>query len=340
MDCTSGSSAFDGAQWLAETMPDNSIQKRRRAPLAGGWVVGLARRDGVRPGRGSAPSPAAAGFSLVELLITVMILGLGLAMLAAAMPVGLRAYLDSSDRTAAALLANSVFSRLRASRTTQMEGESGTRARAQPFAPGLAVVECFEEGSAEVRYLFDTTGGMHTAAAGRPGEILEREGLDNDSDHSNRSSDIRTWLPTGARMSGLDPRLAAHVFYRGVPDPLAAGGVPTYQVFVVIQKTTLPADSSEPWESRFPLPSPVVETQRLAGRSDRLAWNNGWTVLPGALLVDVDSGEWARVAEVDSQTGAGGYELVLNRGLPGTRVRAINQAVDVFIGILSKELAR
>jgi prepilin-type N-terminal cleavage/methylation domain-containing protein len=263
------------------------------------------------------------GFSLVEILIAVMILGIGLVMVAGAFPVGLRYFKATADETTAGLLARSVLSQLQAMRTEQYLAyeQGGTEwPRAEAWGQ-VAVDECFREDTTDVVYLWDT--GAHNS--GGPGSLLADQGL---------GADVDDWMPVSERTSGVDDRFGCQVFYKRMNDPLgnSPSTGPTYEVFLVVQKVAEGLTATD-WHDRFPRPSPEVT---LASGGTTVTWpsSSGFTVLPGAFLYEVGTGNWAEVAEVNGST------LRLNRSLAAGKVRAINYCVSMFRGVVTKEALR
>ncbi len=264
------------------------------------------------------------GFSLVEIMIAVIILGIGLVMIAGAFPVGLRYFKASSDETTASLLARSVLASLQAMRTKQYEAyEMGSSSpRAEPYGQA-AVVECFRIGTPEVVWLWDAD--LHDGSG--EGDLLKDEGLGNDIDD---------WFPRDERLCGVDERFHCQVFYKGMSDPL--GNVPstvaTYQVFLVVQKAP-EGTKLMGWNVRFPNPSAEVN---LTDSGTTVTWPSSGVVRPGAFLYEVASGDWVKVVDVDLD--ANGDKLKLNRSISSGRVRAVNNCIAMFRGIVSKEAIR
>jgi len=264
-----------------------------------------------------------AGFSLVEILISVMILGIGMVMVAGAFPVGLRYFQDATDETTAGHLARSMLSSLQAMRTRAYEAyeqKSEGNARAEPWSQA-AVVECFRTDTEEVVYLWDDT--THNSSG--PGKLLADQGL---------GSSIDDWMPREERISGVDDRFSCQVFYKLVSDPLGHAPIRsgTYEVFIAVQKAPEMTGVTD-WSALFPPPSGVTT---VTGSGTSVTWpaSSAFTVRAGALLVNVDGGDWAEVVEVSGAT------LRLSRAIGGTRVRAINNCVAMFRGIVSKEAVR
>ena len=263
------------------------------------------------------------GFSLIEIMITVMILGIGLVMVAGAFPVGLRYFSDSVDATTAAMLARSIISRLQAGRTAQYQGSTDPSNPIISRYAQVAIDECFEEGSSAVQYLFETSDGRHTDADGRPGELLADQGM---------GKDIDVWFVEAERISGMDERFGCQVFYQQIRHPLTSSGgrAACYQVFVVVQKSPLRTVADTSWAERFEAPS-APRTVTVDGT--KVTWPAGFNVRPGAVLVDLQTADWYKVIEVN------GDELTLNRagGAVGTHpVRAINDTVGVFRAVVAK----
>ena len=272
------------------------------------------------------PSKSTRGaFSLVEILIAVMILGIGMVMVAGAFPVGLRYYEKSADETIAGLLARSVLSGLQAHRTAQYQNVTYSwTVQAERYAE-VAVIECLHDGADELTYLWDAA--LHRADDGSPGRVLADQGL---------GDSIDLWLPPIERTSGVDNRFGCHAFYKRMPNPLddSASAGATFQVFLVIQKSTATSTSALSWAERFPGPSDPV-TVTCEGTTAVWPEGSGFTVRPGAVLADRSSdGGWARVVDVQ------GDRLTLNRALSGTEVIAINNVVAMFRGVVTKEAAR
>lgn len=260
------------------------------------------------------------GFSLVEIMIAVMILGIGLVMVAGAFPVGLRYFRASSDETTAGLLARSVLSSLQAMRTKQYEayefGSSDPRAELYGQA---AVVECFRIGGGDVVWLWDAD--LHDGSG--EGGLLKDEGL---------GDNIDDWFPADERRCGVDERFHCQVFYKLMSDPL--GNVPsriaTYQVFLIVQKAP-EGTKLMGWNVRFPDPFSVT----LGEGETKVTWSSSeGAVRPGAFVYGVTSGNWARVVDVDGDT------LTLNRSIGAGSAGVVNNCIAMFRGIVSKEAIR
>jgi len=269
------------------------------------------------------------GFSLTELLIAVMILGIGMVMIAGAFPVGLASHSESVDRTMAGMLARTAISRLTVLRTQNGSGDfSGSDSVLYDFWPQVSVAECFSTpaaGAAEqVAYLFDRSGGgpthNKTTAGGR---ILSQAGL---------GDDIDAWLPRSERVAAADPRLGYHVFYRLMNDPGGTDRERTYVVYVVVQRTPSGAESGS-FDERFPPPSAPLSVAEVDGAELQL--DDGYAAQAGALVVDCGTGDWCRVASVAGKT------LTLTQppraGIEGRKVRIVNHAVVVLAGVVNKQ---
>jgi prepilin-type N-terminal cleavage/methylation domain-containing protein len=270
----------------------------------------------------------AGGFSLVELLIAVLILGIGLLLIAGAFPVGLRFHQESVDETVSGLLARSAVNQISLLRTHAGHNEYySENAGYRDFYGHLCVAECFEN-TTHVQYLFDTSGGKHTGDAGRPGQVLSDQGL---------GADINEWLPSDERVCFTDPRYGYQVFYQWIADPgtKQIDGSKTFSVYVVVQKADSEATQSDPWDR---MPKPSGELAVTAVNSDgSIVLSGGFAVREGAAVVRVDNGSWYWVSEVKSQG------IVLNRGaagLAGKTVRVINNATLVVEAVVNKQFVR
>jgi prepilin-type N-terminal cleavage/methylation domain-containing protein len=273
---------------------------------------------------------AAGGFSLVEVLIGVMILGVGAVLIAAAFPVGLRYHQESVDDTVAGMLARTAVNRLTLMRTHDGHGEyyeadSGSR----DFFGHLCIVECFED-SPRLQYLFDMGDGRHTGAAGRPGEVLKRQQLGDDIDE---------WLPKSERVFRENAQYGFQVFYRRIADPGSGGmdGSRTFMAFVVVQKSKS-VDADPAWDG-LPAPSRdgALTVASVSAGEQSITLDGDYDVLPGAMIVSVEDARWYSVVDVQ------GEKIYLSRnpsGLAGKAVRAINRAVAVFGAVVNKQFIR
>jgi len=233
--------------------------------------------------------------------------------------VGLRYFTATVDETIAGQLARSAVAHLQAMRTHQYE-DGGEIPRAERYAQAAAV-ECFRTDTEEVVYLFDAAAHDDYG----PGALLADQGL---------GEDIDDWMPSSERVYGVDGRFGCQVFYKKLGRLIDedAPEAPAYLVFVAVQKTPEGIEESAAWTERFPPPSDVITLS--ASGSTQIEWPGGFAIRPGASLVDVERGDWADVVEVS------GSQVTLNRALAGTRVRAINHCVAVYLGVVSKEAVR
>ena len=270
-------------------------------------------------------------FSLVELMIAVMILGLGMVMIAAAFPVGLAFHQESTDETNAGLCARSAISRLTMLRTHDGHQEFAQSDTGYEQAYGqMSVVECFLDQAAgsdeQVLYLFEASGGSPTHDQTTPGgAVLSAAGL---------GEDIDDWLPPDERAYEANDKFAYQIFYQRMPDPGTGqiGSSRTYLAYVVVQKDEDSVEGAS-FEDRFPPPSPKLAVSSVSGRTVILA--GGYGVSPGAKLVDVQAGQWYGVNEVN------GSEVTLTRApeasLSSHKVRVVNNAVALFAAVVSKQ---
>lgn len=267
------------------------------------------------------------GFSLVEIMVAVMILGLGLVMVAGAFPVGLAAHEASMDETIAALLAQSAVSSVRMNRTIDAERAFETTSDWSYFADNhgqIAVCECFNP-SAGVHYLFDSSVAGHSG--GRAADMLG-------------GSNINNWISRSDRVYRPDPRYAYQVFYQRMADPFDNGapnsGTRTFQAIVLVQKSQLGTTGT--FDERFPPPSGRLTVSSVSGSTVRLS--AGAPVERDSALIDLTTGDVYTVVGVTSESS--GLDVLVDRGasssLGGRDVRAVRNVVGVFTSAVSKML--
>ena len=273
------------------------------------------------------------GFSLVELLIAVMILGIGMILIAGAFPVGLAYHRRSVEDTTAGLCARSAISRLTLLRTHDGHEEFYNSDTGYEEAHGqMAVVECFSEstsGSVRVKYLFekDSSGNPTHDKTTSGGKILYEAKL---------GEDIDDWLPEQERAYESDRRYAYQILYQRIPDPGSGqiSGSTTYLAYVAVQH----ADddrAAATFAQRFPPASGLIKVTGVNGKEITLETSHA--TVPGARLVDCHTGQWYEVLE------AKGRELTLTRSpenLSQHEVRIVNHAVAVFAAVVSKQHIR
>jgi prepilin-type N-terminal cleavage/methylation domain-containing protein len=272
--------------------------------------------------------PTRTGFSLVEILIAVMILGIGLVMIAGAFPVGLQYYGESNDKTIAALLAHSAVAAVKMYRTPDAETAFTASTDWTYFADAkgqLAVCECFN-ASAGVKYLFDPS------VPGHSGGLLES---------MLGGADINDWLPQSERVYRPDPQYACQLFYQRMSEP-DHGGAPgsatrMFQVFVLVQKS--PAGRTGTYDQRFPPPSAPLAVGGVNATAQTFTLDASAAVAEGAAVIDLSTGDVYSVIEV---TVAGGVKTVRvarsPAGLSGHSIRVVPNVVGVFTSVVSKTL--
>ena len=271
----------------------------------------------------------AEGFSLVELMIALMILGIGMVMIAGAFPVGLAFHEEAIDETIAGLLARTAVSRLTLLRTRDQYtrnqppggdpdwgGQERKDGGYRDFWGHLSIVECFED-STELQWLFDS--GQHA------GGLLTTQQL---------GSNIDTWLPKRERIYRSDEKYGFQIFYHRVADPGTGdlGGSMTFVAYVAVQKADVKESDTEPYDL---LPTPRKATVASTGSENSITLSGGGTVAAGAILGTVEDGSWYTVRNVD---GDGTLHLTRSpSGLEGKQVWVVNQAVEVFAAVVNKQ---
>jgi prepilin-type N-terminal cleavage/methylation domain-containing protein len=269
------------------------------------------------------------GFSLVEILVAIMILGVGLVMIAGAFPVGLAAHEASMDETIAALLAQSAVSAVRMYRTIDAERAFDAPNDWPYFADKhgqVAVCECFN-ASGGVHYLFDPSVAGHSG--GRVADMLG-------------GATINDWISESDRVYRPDPRYAYQIFYQRMAEPHAnaAPGSDTrmFQVIVLVQKSQI--GSKGPFAERFPPPSGQLTVSSVSAGDRTVTLPAGSPVEAGAALIDLATGDVYDAVEVTDKSG--GRVVLVDRapssGLSGRDVCAVRNVVGVFTSIVSKAL--
>jgi len=278
------------------------------------------------------------GFSLVELLIALMILGIGLAMVAGAFPVGLAFHEQSVDETVAGLLARTAVSRVTLLRTHDNQtgpvpdvpspyntsyntnqwwgnGYQGWKDHGyRDFAGQLGVVECFQE-TAQLQWLFDS--GQHS------GGVLTDQKL---------GANIDSWLPKGERIYDSDDAYGFQIFYHRIADPGGSGSSMTYAVYAVVQKADSEATGDTAWDR---LPKPRRTTVQSADGTNNSIKLAGGSATAGAIIGTVEDATWYTVRDVDSSGNI--YVIEPAGGLSGKQVWVIDNAIDVYVGVVSKQ---
>jgi hypothetical protein len=272
-----------------------------------------------------------------------MILGIGLALIAGAFPVGLAFHEQSVDETVAGLLARTAISRVTLLRTRDNQtgpvpavpapydqtydtnswwgnGYQGWRDHGyRDFNGQLGVVECFQE-TTDLQWLFDEN--QHA------GGILTTQGL---------GANINAWLPKDERTYDADDKYGFQIFYHRVGDP-GTGGTGsslTYVAYAVVQKATPGTTGSSAWDR---LPTPRRRTVQNVDTANNSLKLDGGTATVGAILGTVDGAVWNTVRDVDSSGNV--YMVDSVSGWGGKQVWVVNNAIDVYAGVVNKQRVR
>lgn len=281
------------------------------------------------------------GFSLVEIMVAVMILGIGLVMAASAFPVGLRYSEESEDRTIAAMLAHSAVSAVKTQRTIDA-WEDSLRECWACNKGHVSIVECFS-GSAGVKCLFEycqTNAGGHTTYYW-PGD---EDGDGYLADMLDGGATTNDWLPTSERVYGPDPRYGYQVFYQRMADPDSTSApdssARTFQLLVLVQKS--PCGNVGSFSDKFPPPEKVAATSvwGVSPAKNTFKISGYIAIYEGARVINIANGNVYRVVDVDLV--AGEKEVTISRtpsvSLGQDGLWVVNHVVGTFASLASKTL--